>query len=387
VQENMKSCGVFVAVAACALGCDAIHLHSSASTSATMLVAGVSSPEEMCLLESAGRIGLDSCAAAIAAGDGREIWSLLGGGQLMNTMSKRCAGASAGATTLSTSDCEGASTWKFLPNGQAQVGDKCLSQAGEGSGTENVAAHVAAAATSSANADSHAAAAAVDTDDTTFWASRPGVSGPVALTIDFGEARSIDLLKIVWEFPAQSFAVSVSLGDSWTEVFATAVNMVRVSRIPLGLMASKVRVDMKKPHPLAGTLSGQLIYGIRSIVALAPRLEAALDDCTTASHSKDARDKYFPVVVPDFDPTASAALRAELPAVAAAMASLNVALGDIVASPTCDGKEALLRTSTLYVTSSDPQIGGVTDGHDDADVKLLLATARSMIVGMRDALQ
>lgn len=384
----MKSCGVFVAVAACVLGCDAMHLHSSASTSATMLVAGLSSPEEMCLLESAGRIGLDSCAAAIAAGDGREMWSLLGGGQLMNVMSKRCAGASAGATALSTSDCEGASTWKFLPNGQAQVGDKCLSQAGEGSGTENVAAHVAAAATSSANADSHAAAAAVDTDDTTFWASRPGVVGPIALTIDFGEARSIDLLKIVWEFPAQSFAVSVSVGDSeWTEVFATAVNMVRVSRIPLGLMASKVRVDMKKPHPLAGTLSGQLIYGIRTIVALAPRLEAALDDCITASHSKDARDKYFTVVVPDFDPTASAALRAELPAIAAAMASLSVALGDIVALPSCDGKEALLTTSSLNVASSNPRTGGVTDGYDDADVKLLLATARSMIVGARDALQ
>lgn len=384
----MKSCGVFVAVAACALGCDAIHLHSNASTSATMLVAGVSSPEEMCLLESAGRIGLESCAAAIAAGDGRELWSLLGGGQLMNVVSKRCAGASAGAITLSTSDCEGASTWKFLPNGQAQVGDKCLSQAGEGSGTENVAAHVAAAATSSANFDSHAAAAAVDTDDTTFWASRPGVVGPIALTIDFGEARSIDLLKILWEFPAQSFAVSVAVGDSeWTEVFATVVNMVRVSRIPLGLMASKVRVDMKKPHPLAGTLSDQLIYGIRTIVALAPRFETTLDDCTAASHSKDARDKYFPVVVPDFDPTASAALRAELPPIAAAMASLSVALGDIVALPSCDGKDALLRKSNLDVTWSNPRIGGVTDGHGDADVKLLLATARSMIVGARDALQ
>lgn len=101
----MKLCEV-VAVAVCAMGCGAINLHGNASTSAIMLVAGVSSPVEMCLLENAGRIGLEACSAAIAAGDGRELWSLLGGGQLMNLVSKKCASAAARAATLSTSDCE-----------------------------------------------------------------------------------------------------------------------------------------------------------------------------------------------------------------------------------------------------------------------------------------
>merc|ERR1719251_309518 len=224
----MKLFGIFVAVAVCVLGCDAIHLHSNASTSAIMLVAGISSSEELCLHEVAGRIGLETCANAVAAGDGSELWSLLGGGQLMNLGSKRCASAEAGATTLSTSDCGVASTWKFLANGQAQVGDKCLSQAGEGAGTENAAAHAAVAATSFANSASHAPAAAVDSDDATFWASRPGDAGPVSLTIDLGEARNINIVKILWEFPAQSFAVSVSSdGSEWTEVFATSVNMVK----------------------------------------------------------------------------------------------------------------------------------------------------------------
>lgn len=305
----------------------------------------------------------------------------------MNVVSKRCASAAAGATTLSTSDCGGASTWKLLANGQVQVGEKCLSQAGEGAGTENVAAHAAVAATS-ANSISHAAAAAVDTDDATFWASRPGDDRPVALTIDLGEARNINLMKIVWEFPAQSFVVSVSSGGpEWIEAFATTVNMVRESRIPLGLTASKVRVDMKKPHPLGGSLSGEPIYGIKSIAVLASRLDVALDDCGTASQSKDARDKYFPVVVSDFAPDASAALQAELPAVAAAKASLSAALGDVVALPGCSDEAALLGTSALLVTSSKTQSDGdAAAGLDNADVKLLLATARSMIVNARDAL-
>lgn len=382
----MKLCEV-VAVAVCAMGCDAIHLHGNASTSAIMLVAGVSSPVEMCLLENAGRIGLEACSAAIAAGDGRELWSLLGGGQLMNLVSKKCASAAARAATLSTSDCESASTWKLLPNGQAQVGEKCLSQAGDGAGTANVAAHAAAAATSSANSISHAAEAAVDLNDATFWASRPGDTGPVALTIDLGEVRNLNLVKISWEFPAQSFAVSASSdGSEWTEVFATSVNVVSESRIPVNLAASKVRVDMNGPPPRR-SLSGQPMFGIRSVVVLASRLDVVLDDCATVSQSEDARDKYFPVTVSDFDLAASATFRAALPAVVAAKASLSAALGKIVALPGCaDQAAAQVGTSELIATSSKFQSDENVGGLDVADVKLLLATARTMIVSAREAL-
>merc|ERR1719367_2062831 len=128
----------------------------------------------------------------------------------MNVASKNCASLAAQATTLAMSECSGASPWKMLPNGQMQVGDKCLSETGEGAGTENVAAHAAAAATSSADTVAHTAAAAVDSDDETFWASRPGESEPVALTIELGDARSIDLMRISWQFPAESFVVSIS---------------------------------------------------------------------------------------------------------------------------------------------------------------------------------
>lgn len=295
----------------------------------------------------------------------------------MNIASKKCASSLAGRTALSTSDCADASTWKLLANGQIQMGEKCLSQNGEGAGIENTAVHAAVTATSSANSASHAASAAVDADDATFWASRPGDVGPIALTVDLGEARSISLVKIVWEFPAQSFAVSVSLdGSDWTEIFATSVNMVQVSRIPLGLTASKLRIDMTKPHPFAGSASGKPVYGVRSIAALAHRLDATLDDCATASHSKDARDKYFPIAVSDFDPASSAALHAQQPSVVAAKASLSAALGEIGALPSCDNQGPLLGSRGLLVSPSS----------NDAEDELLLATARSMIITARDTL-
>lgn len=325
-------------------------------------------------MESAGRIGLESCSSILAAGDGGEVWSLLGGGQLMNMASKKCASSLAGATTLSTADCGDASTWEFLANGQVRVGERCLSQRGEGAGIENAAVHAAVTATSSADSVSHAAAAAVDADDATFWASRPGDAGPIALTIDLGEARSISLMKIVWEFPAQAFAVSVSSdGSDWTEVFATTVNMVQVSRISLGLTASKIKIDMMKPHPFAE----KPVYGIRSIVALAHRLDAALDDCAAASQSKDARDKYFPVAVSDFDPASSAALDAQQPSLVAATASLSAALGEIAALPSCDKQGPLLGSQDVLV----PPGSG-----DAADVESLLMTARSVIVAARSVL-
>jgi len=289
-----------------------------------MLLAGVSSVEENCLSETNGYIGLDSCSKAVAAGDGGEIWTFSSSGQLMNVASKKCA-AAAGAS-LTMSDCGSGSAWKLLPNGQVQVGDKCLSQSGEGAGRENVAVHAAAEATSSADSTSHAAVAAVDADEATFWASSLGDVGPVSLTIDFGEARRVDLVKIDWEFPASSFSVhAMSEGKHWTEAFAMSGNVLKASRIPLGLTTSKIRVDMKEPNPSHGIVSKRPSYGIKSVVVLSPRLQASLGDCAVVLQSKDARDKYFAVSVADFDPTASSAVRTELPALAAATASLHTA--------------------------------------------------------------
>merc|ERR1712228_720739 len=203
--------------------------------------------------------------------------------------------------------------------------------------------HAAVAATSSANAASHSAAAAVDGDDATFWASSPGEAGAVSLTIDLGETRSLDLMRISWEFPAQSFAISASPdGRDWSEVFSTSVNMVNVNHIPLNIAAKSVRVEMKQAQ---GTSS---VYGITSLALFAPRLEASLDDCETAASSKDARDKYFAVSVNHVELASSAALRAELPALVAAKASLSTALSAVAGAKlsSCPGTSTLAANST-----------------------------------------
>merc|ERR1712048_326176 len=102
------------------------------------------------------------------------------------------------------------------------------------------------------------------------------------------------------------------------------------------------------------------------------------DDCAAASQSQDARDKYFPVSASGFNLAGGEALQAELPALAAAMASLSSAMADIAALPPCDGGAAL-RSALAELASSSllRSAAGRTDEFDDADVKRLLATARS----------
>jgi len=392
----LASYGKILAIASLSLRCSAFTLHANATGDSTfMLVAGTTASDEVCLIQNAGGLSLDSCSSAIAAGDGRELWSFQSGGQLMNAITRKCASGAA----LTMSECGGASSWKMLPNGQVQVGgEQCLSQTGAGAGTENVAAHAAAFATSSANAVAHAAAAAVDGDEATFWASRPGEAGQVAFTVDLGEVRSISLMKIKWEFPAQSFALAVSLdGKQWTEVFSTTVNMVKTSRIPLSLIAaSSVRIEMRKPHPLAGLLSGKPLFGIKSLAILAPRLAVSLDDCAAAALSKDARDKYFAVSVGQFDAAPSAALQAEMPALAAAKASVSAALSDVANAGAklsgCAGTSSfaaggLVAQSARQRLVSSGRSVDATSGFDEGDVKTLLASARSTILGVRSALR
>lgn len=378
-----------------------------------MLIAGVSASEEMCLVGSGTAMFLDACASAVAAGDGRELWSLQTGGQLLHVVTKLCAGASKAVVgeSIGLVACSEAGHWNLLPNGQVQLGEKCLSQVGAGAGLENLAAHASVYASSSVHPASHGAAAAVDFDDASFWASKADEANPVEFIIDLGEERNIDVLKITWEYPPQAFSVSSSVdGERWVQAFATDMNMESVTRTPLRQApARKVKVAMQKPHVLYGTSSGQSYYAIKSITMTAPRLRAVLDDCATAARSKDARDKYFPSYVSEFDPSLLAALQAELPPLAAAKASLSLALGEIAGTqsklPECRSAQALsehvhdaVRGGKLLDTHSDvlsslesPSSGleelvDNAQGINAAGVKAFLASAKAVIIKMRAAL-
>ena len=74
----------------------------------------------------------------------------------------------------------------------------------------------------------------------------------MTLTVDLGGQQKLESLSLAWEFPAKSFAVSVSSdGVKWTEVYATDSNLLASTQVLLGsVMATKVRVIMHEVHLL-----------------------------------------------------------------------------------------------------------------------------------------
>merc|ERR1712050_314455 len=215
--------------------------------------------------------------------------------------------------------------------------------------------------------------------------------------------------------------VSVSSdGEHWTESFGTSSNMLSHTVVALaGTVATKIRIKMSETHPWLGVFETRRLYGIRSITVLAPRLQAVLDDCATASRSSDARDKYFAAGIPDGShPAAGNALRQEVPSLQSAAASLSATLSELSAAlpglPMCSGSGQRSEASALQTGSRKRASMGVASsrfivpssmrarGHavatapaDDVGVQMgvdvtgvreLLKTAKSAIVEMRAAL-
>jgi len=318
-----------------------------------MLVSGISAPEEMCVVVENGSVDvegaeilIESCAAAIAAGDGRELWQSSPNGQISNVVSGKCVGlldnevSNEGSVALM--DCDGASAagdarsvWESQGNGQLKLGragQYCLSQRGSEAGVEDVAAKAAIIASSFADAEAHGASMAVDGRSSTFWASALDPAEPVALTIDFGASKKIQAINIQWEHPAKSFSVSLTAdGVKWQEVFATDSNVLGTTNIPIGhVRATKARVVMHEAHANRGAIQGHTVYGIKALNVFSPRLRSVVEDCADASQSHDARDKFFQTYVSESNPCSSKALRSELPSFEAARASLAGAAAELV---------------------------------------------------------
>jgi len=290
----------------------------------------------MCLVVANGNVEvegidvvLESCAAAIAAGDGREIWQHLPNGEISNALGGKCIGADGDAVSLMA--CDGGSTWQMQGNGQLKLGrsgEQCLSQRGSAAGAEDVAARSAISASNSFDTIGHGANMAVDGSSSTFWASELDPESPVAITIDLGGARKLNAAEIVWEFPAKAFTVSVSTdGVKWSEVYATDSNVLSSTHVALGsISAWKVRVVM---HEAAQAFQGHSLYGIKMLSLHASRLQTIVEDCASAAKSTDARDKYFETHVGEFAPCSSKALRSELPSLEAARASVASVIAEL----------------------------------------------------------
>ena len=196
----------------------------------------------------------------------------------------------------------------------------------------NVAANAAVAASSTADVVAHAASAAVDSNEASFWASRLGdTSEPVTFSIDLGAEARLESVSILWEFPAQAFAISISEdGEHYAEAYATDSNVLASTVVPLGgSAATKVKIVMYRPHPVHGSFDGHSVYGIRSVAVFSAGMSLIAEECSKAAKSADARDKYFQVYVGEFDPFAAKALAGELPALEAAKASVAATISEL----------------------------------------------------------
>lgn len=312
--------------------------------SSITLVSGATAVREMCLIADDGSVSAPSgsvvladCAAAVAAGGGLELWQHKPNGQLLSLSSDKCLTAVEDSVVLM--DCgaalktnDGRSEWEMLGSGQLKVaagGGRCLSQKGPAPGEVNEAAKAAVSATSTASV-AHGGSMAVDGREGTYWASKFDPADAVDMLIDLGETRSARELVISWVYPAKAFAVQLSQdGEHFAEVFATDVNVLKSTRVPLHGPARLVRISMRETHPVHGTFESHALYGIKSIVMHGSPLAAVVEDCGVAANSKDARDKYFAVAANEHDLSAGTALRSELPALEAAKSALSVAVSDL----------------------------------------------------------
>lgn len=354
----------FLVLSSWAAACAGLSARANTSVSGPItLISGATAPNEMCLAAAADNGGAQSssvslveCAAAVAAGDGLEIWKFQSNGQLVSLVSQRCLGLAPAGSRVSLVECGtaltsggGRSRWEMLGSGQLKLadgGDLCLSQQGPAPGEVNVAANAAAVATSTASL-AHGASMTVDGHEGSYWASKFDPQEPVELTVDLGEIRKVHDLRINWEYPAKAFSVLLaSSSEQFMEVYATDANVLKETRVPLHSLARLVKIVMHEPHPVHGSFQGHALYAIKSLAVHGTPLETIVEECSKAAASQDARDKYFASVVREHDPSPGKALRSELPALEAAKSALSVAVSELAAVlpdvPACKGAGGLL---------------------------------------------
>ena len=83
----------------------------STSNPAFSLAAGVSAASEQCVVAAGSLVSLSSCAKAVAAGDGNDIWSF-SNGQLVSGSTSKCmtllGGDATGGGHVGLADCDSA---------------------------------------------------------------------------------------------------------------------------------------------------------------------------------------------------------------------------------------------------------------------------------------
>ena len=365
-----------------------------------LLVSGVTAVDENCLVASGTGVWLESCGAAVASAQGKEIWSLATDGGLVHVSSKKCLSASGSADLslleLAPCDAAGVAKWELQANGQVKMlqSNLCVSQLGSASPALNVAAAASASASSTLD-PGHGAALAIDGLASTYWVSKMDVAGDVTLLLEFGEAVRGSVLELDFEFVPSAFAVqAASAGAAWRQIFATDSNVLKHVQIPLQAadVLSGIKLVMQIAHPTLGSLNGRKLFGVRSARVMAHPMQPALVQCVTAGKSVDGRDKYFPVAVGGFDPQTAAALAAELPALESADAALSAVVLELAealpAISSCKPAAAMLLNSNATVRQLRRKVEQAASSLplDMSQESAVLQEARATVLAVRSLL-
>ena len=184
--------------------------------------------------------------------------------------------------------------------------------------------------------------------------------------------------------------VGCSLRVRRAQVFSTDTNTLNVTRVSLGAQrASKAKLILRAAHPLYGRLRARPVFGISDVALFAAPVGAMVQDCSQAAKSADARDKFFLSYVGQFDPCPGKALLGELPALAAAKASVagtSSELAEMLSRATKCLPRGALREATVEPVHMLGRAGAdVTVGLDEASLSMVLSEARATIIKAREA--
>merc|ERR1719199_1750100 len=172
-----------------------------------------------------------------------------------------------------------------------------------------------------------------------------------------------------------------------------------MTRVSLGgKSANQAKVVLREAHPVYGKIRGHSIFGISSLSFFSNQMETVAEDCSHAEQSADARDKFFIVAATAQDDAPLNRLRAALPALDVAEASLAATLSALFdAMPlvsACNGASEGLLAESLGVQESNGKVAARNadratlgkDGAADVDLEsteMLFKAARAAILHVR----
>jgi len=240
----------------------------------------------------------------------------------------------------------------------------------------------------------------------TYWASKLDPALPVEFSVELGQSATLGTASIQWEYPAKSFSLLLSAdGTHWEEVASTTDNNVALTQVALGgKSANQAKVVLREAHPVHGNIRGHSIFGIRSLSFISNQMEIVTEDCSHAEQSTDARDKWFIVAAAAQDDAPLNRLRAALPALDVAEASLATTMSALfeampLVSSCAGANEGLLvgvepepaqASHRLVVAGRKNRATHGRDGATGEDLEsaeLLFKAAREAILDVRAAMR